>query len=213
MAEMRRGLGAIGATGARLRQPYYLALLAEACGQTGEVGAAVKMLAEGLGAAHHHGECWHEAELHRLKGELLIGRHASRASRSQPGGCQTIDTQVERCFHQALAHRSSSARQVSGVACGHEPREAVAAQGKARRRSRSAGTDLQWFTEGFDTADIRDARRCWESSVRSGQLGELLELSGAVAECLRRDAHLVEQRQLQVRQRRVLRDRRGDGRP
>src|ERR1700712_4487714 len=55
-ADMRRGLDAIGATGARVRHPYYLALLAEACGRTDEGGAAVKMLAEGLGAAHHHGE-------------------------------------------------------------------------------------------------------------------------------------------------------------
>ena len=101
-AEMRRGLSAIGATGARIRHPYYLALLAEACGQTGEVDAAVKMLVEGMGAARD-GECWHEAELHRLKGELLVGRHVSRASRSRPAGCQTIDTQVERCFHHALA--------------------------------------------------------------------------------------------------------------
>jgi predicted ATPase len=157
-AEMRRGLGAIGATGAQLRQPYYLALLAEACGQTGEVGAAVKMLAEGLGAAHHHGECWQEAELHRLKGELLIGRHASRASRSQPGGCQTIDTQVERCFHQALAiARRQHAKSL-------ELRAAMSLARLWRRQGKRADAhDLLapiyiWFTEGFDTADIRDAK-------------------------------------------------------
>jgi predicted ATPase len=157
-AEMRRGLGAIGATGARLRQPYYLALLAEACGQTGEVGAAVKMLAEGLGAAHHHGECWQEAELHRLKGELLIARHAFRARRSPPGGRQTIDTQVERCFHQALAiARRQRAKSL-------ELRAAMSLARLWRRQGKRADAhDLLapiyiWFTEGFDTADIRDAR-------------------------------------------------------
>jgi len=157
-AEMRRGLGAIGATGARLRQPYYLALLAEVCGQTGEVGAAVKMLAEALGAAHHHGECWHEAELHRLKGELLIGRQASRARRSQPGGCRTVDTQVERCFHHALAiARRQHAKSL-------ELRAAMSlARLWQRQGKRADAHDLlapiySWFTEGFDTADIRDAK-------------------------------------------------------
>ena len=157
-AEMRRGLDAIGATGARVRQPYYLALLAEACGHTGEVGAAVKMLAEGLGAAHHHGECWQEAELHRLKGELLLGRHAPRARRSPPGGCRTIDTQVERCFHQALAiARRQHAKSL-------ELRAAMSLARLWRRQGKRADAhDLLapiylWFTEGFDTADIRDAK-------------------------------------------------------
>ena len=158
MAEMRRGLDAIRATGARLRQPYYLALLAEACGQTGEVEAGVKMLAEGLGAAHHHGECWQEAELYRLQGELLIGSHDPRASRSQPSGCQTIDTRVERCFHQALAiARRQHAKSL-------ELRAAMSlARLWKRKGKRAEAYDLlvpiyHWFTEGFDTADLRDAK-------------------------------------------------------
>jgi DNA-binding winged helix-turn-helix (wHTH) protein/predicted ATPase len=156
--EMRRGLSAIGATGARLRQPYYLALLAEACGRTGEVGAAVKMLAEGLEAAHRHGECWHEAELHRLKGELLIGGNASRVGPSQPGGGRTIETEVERCFHDALAiARRQHARSL-------ELRAAMSlARLWQRQGKRADAHDLlapiySWFTEGFDTADIRDAK-------------------------------------------------------
>jgi predicted ATPase len=159
MAEMRRGLDAIRATGAQLRQPYYLTLLAEACGQTGEIEAGVKMLAEGLGAVHHHGECWQEAELYRLQGELLLtASHDPRASRSRPGGCQTIDTQVEQCFHQALAiaHRQH--------AKSLELRAAISLAGLWKRKGKRAEAyDLlvpiyQWFTEGFDTADLRDAK-------------------------------------------------------
>ena len=158
MAEMRRGLDAIRATGARLREPYYLALLAEACGQTGELQAGVKMLAEGLGAAHHHGECWQEAELYRLQGELLIGSHDPRASCSQPSGCQTIDTRVERCFHQAMAiARRQHAKSL-------ELRAAMSlARLWKRKGKRAEAYDLlvpiyHWFTEGFDTADLRDAK-------------------------------------------------------
>jgi predicted ATPase len=116
------------------------------------------MLAEGLAAAHHHGECWQEAELYRLKGELLIGRHASRARRSPPGGRQTIDTQVERCFHQALAiARRQHAKSL-------ELRAAMSlARLWQREGKRADAHDLlapiySWFTEGFDTTDIRDAK-------------------------------------------------------
>jgi predicted ATPase len=116
------------------------------------------MVAEGLGAAHHDGECWHEAELHRLKGDLLIRRHASRASRLQPGSGQMIDTQVERCFHQALAiARRQHAKSL-------ELRAAMSlARLWQRQGKRADAHDLlapiyRWFTEGFDTADIRDAK-------------------------------------------------------
>ena len=154
-----------GATGARLRATVLSGVAGRGVRRrTGEVEAAVKMLAEGLGAAHHHGECWQEAELYRLKGELLIGRHDPRASRSQPGGCQTIDTQVERCFHEALGDRSSSARQVFGVACCHEPREAVAAP-----RESAPTLTICWrrSTSGLLKDSTRPTfgtpRRCWGS--------------------------------------------------
>jgi DNA-binding winged helix-turn-helix (wHTH) protein/predicted ATPase len=161
-AEMRRGLGALGATGARIRQSYYQALLAEASGQTGQVGAAVKMLADGVGAAHQHGERWREAELHRLKGELLIGRRAPRASRIPPTSCGAIDPQVERCFQQALAiARCQHAKSL-------ELRAAMSLARLWQRQGKRANAhDLLapiyiWFTEGFDTADIRDAKALLE---------------------------------------------------
>jgi hypothetical protein len=54
-----------------LRQPYYLALLAEAYGTVGQVDGGLRMLAEALAEMHKTGERWTEAELYRLKGELL----------------------------------------------------------------------------------------------------------------------------------------------
>ena len=62
---MRHGLAALRATGASLRLPYYLALLAEACGQTGQAAEGLTLLAEALAQAHKAGESWTEAELRR----------------------------------------------------------------------------------------------------------------------------------------------------
>ena len=91
MSQIRRGLAALRATGAALRLPYYLALLAEACGQTGQAAEGLTLLAEALAQAHKAGESWTEAELHRLKGELLLSLSADNC------------TEAEGCFHQALA--------------------------------------------------------------------------------------------------------------
>jgi predicted ATPase len=71
MAQMRHGLAAIRATGAELRQPYYLALLAEACGTDGQGEDGLTRLAEAMAEVRKTGERWREAELYRLKGELL----------------------------------------------------------------------------------------------------------------------------------------------
>jgi predicted ATPase len=99
---MRQGLAAIRATGAELRQPYYLALLAGACDEAGQVDSGLALLAEGLTEAHRHGECWQEAELHRLRGELLLraGVHATRSHAD--GDAESVYAGAEQSFHQAL---------------------------------------------------------------------------------------------------------------
>jgi predicted ATPase len=91
LAQIRHGLAALRATGAALRLPYYLALLAEACGRTGQAAEGLTLLAEALAQAHKTGESWTEAELHRLKGDLLLSLSADNHA------------EAEGCLHQALA--------------------------------------------------------------------------------------------------------------
>src|SRR5262249_56251028 len=71
--------------------PFHLALLAEVCAQVGQTAAGLEALAEALATLAKSGVRWWEAELHRLRGELLL-QHAV----PQPG-------EAEACFHQALA--------------------------------------------------------------------------------------------------------------
>jgi predicted ATPase len=72
IALMREGLAAWLATGGYLFRPYYLGLLAEACGKAGQVEEGLRLLAEARAAAHQTGEHFFEPELHRLMGKLRL---------------------------------------------------------------------------------------------------------------------------------------------
>src|SRR5947199_6842595 len=71
IGQMRRGLADWRATGALSHRAFHLALLAEALGRGGQTGEGLVLLAEALALAQSSGECFHEAELHRLRGALL----------------------------------------------------------------------------------------------------------------------------------------------
>jgi len=73
-----------------MERPYYLALLAEAYGTIGQPKEGLGVLREALAVVDKTGERWWEAELHRLKGELLLALSKDNVA------------EVEACFHQAL---------------------------------------------------------------------------------------------------------------
>jgi TOMM system kinase/cyclase fusion protein len=90
VAQMRQGLEAWLATGAGVFRPYYLALLAEAYGRAGQIEAGRDVLAEALTVVEKTAERYWEAEIHRLKGELLLRQAISHQH------------QAAACFQQAL---------------------------------------------------------------------------------------------------------------
>ena len=98
IAQIRQGLAAWRATGAEVTRPYFLGLLAEAYGKVGQAEEGLTVLAEALAAVHNSGERYYEAELYRLKGELLLA-----LSREH-------DAEAEACFQQALAVPAASRR-------------------------------------------------------------------------------------------------------
>lgn len=162
IAQMRKGLIAIQATGAALRQPYYLGLLAEASGTAGHVEDGLAMLAEALAVVARTGERWSEAELYRLKGELLLRSRARRlefaVSPSDSAYCALLAEQADASFRQALD--VAGFQQVKSW----ELRAATSlgrlwqSQGKRKQASDLLAPIYGWFTEGFDTADLKDAK-------------------------------------------------------
>jgi predicted ATPase len=148
LEQMHQGLEAYRATGAEAWWPYYLALLAEAYGKTGQSAEGVRWLTEALALAADSGGHWWAAELHRLHGEILLAQASPR---------QPLE-EVEACFQHALAvARRQQARSL-------ELRAAMSLarlwqhQGKRQAANRLLAEVYAWFGEGFDTADLQQAK-------------------------------------------------------
>ena len=148
--QIQQGLAAYGAVGTVVGQTYLFARLADAYGHAGQTAAGLTVLAEALAWVDQHEERIHEAELHRLMGELLL----QQAVPDVP--------QAETCLHQALA----IARQQQAKAV--ELRTAISLsrlwqQHGKRDAARALLVDVYgWFTEGFDTADLQEAKALLE---------------------------------------------------
>jgi predicted ATPase len=142
---LRKGFDAFRATGAGVRAPAYLGMLGDAYTRCGRFADARQALDEGLALVERNDDRCHEAELHRLKGELLLAESPDGIAGAEP------------CFHRAL----STAR--SQRSKGWELRAALSLarlwQSLGRRedaRAALAGVH-NTFTEGFTTPDLRDA--------------------------------------------------------
>ena len=150
IVRMRQGLVALQATGTDIQRAYSLGLLANAYREVGQISEGLAMLDEALAAVDKTGGRWGEADLHRLKGELLMRQPGSNAQ------------QVEICFQQALAvARRQQAKSL-------ELRAAMSLsrlwydQGKKAEARQLLGEIYGWFTEGFDTADLKQAKALLE---------------------------------------------------
>ena len=141
----RQGIAAYAATGAKLAWPYFLAMLAEAHGKAGQAEEGLTALAEALATVEKTEERFWEAELHRLKGELLSVAPDNRS-------------QAEACFHQALdisrRQRAKSLELRAAMSLGRLWQE----QGKPEQARKMLAGVYRWFTEGFDTRDLTEAR-------------------------------------------------------
>jgi predicted ATPase len=151
ISQLRQGLAAYRATGTALWTPYFLALLAEAYGQDGQVEAGLAALAEALTAAHATGERWGEAELHRLQGELLLAQSRDNAA------------EATSCFHQALDVARHQQTKSLELRAAMSLARLWQGQGKHAEARQLLAPIYDWFTEGFDTADLREAKGLLEA--------------------------------------------------
>jgi predicted ATPase len=151
-AQLQQGLAAWQATGSDTYRTYYLALLAETLNNEGRAEEGLGVLAEAHALVRSTGERFHEAELHRLQGELLL---SSAAKGAAPDG-------AEACFRQAVAvARRQGARSLelrAAVSLGRLYRQ----QGRTAEARPLLAETYAWFTEGFDTRDLREAKALLE---------------------------------------------------
>jgi len=153
LAQLEQGLAANLVIGARMGRPSHLALLADACGKASRPEAGLAAAAEALATLEDTGERSYEAEVQRLKGELLgqiaKGRGGDGASRAEAQDCLRRSIALaERQGARSLELRSLlSLVRLEGT----RHRDT-----RARRRLRELAAS---FTEGFETADLRAATR------------------------------------------------------
>jgi predicted ATPase len=147
-AQMRQGLTAHRATGAEQSRPYNLALLAEAYGSIGQPAKGLHLLAEALTTVDCTGERGWEAELYRLKGELLL---------AQAGESQRVQ-EAEACFQQALDVARRQQAKSWELRAAMSLSRLWQQQGKRAEARELLAPIYSWFTEGFDTPDLQEAK-------------------------------------------------------
>jgi predicted ATPase/DNA-binding winged helix-turn-helix (wHTH) protein len=146
IALIRQGLVAAAGMSFNLYRPYFLTLLAEAYGQAGQPEAGLTVLDEALTVVATTEERWWEAEVWRLKGELLLRLPLPDVP------------QATACLHQAfeVARRQQAKALELRVALSLS--RLWQQQGK-RDQARQLLTEVySWFTEGFETSDLQEAK-------------------------------------------------------
>jgi predicted ATPase len=144
VGRMRQNLADCRATGSEAWLDYILALIATALGRMGQFDEALRTIEEALALIQRTGTRRHEAEVYRQKGELLLAQDSSNVM------------PAERCFRTAI----EVARKQHAKLWELRGTTSLARLDINRRdEARAMLSEIyNWFTEGFDTADLKDAK-------------------------------------------------------
>jgi predicted ATPase len=146
IAKMRQGIAAVLDTGSYLFQHYFLGLLAEAYGGVQCPKEGLSVLVEALVLINTTGLRFYEAELHRLKGQLLLQQSSDNVA------------EAEICFHQAITVAQRQQAKSWELRAATSLAKLWQSQGKRQEAYNLLAPVYNWFTEGFDTADLIDAK-------------------------------------------------------
>jgi predicted ATPase len=182
---MRQGLAAFQATGAKQLLPFFSCELAWAHGRAGRLDDGLTLLAEAQAMMGTTGERLYEAESYRLAGELLLQKFQVPSSKFQVHKClkskvqspklQTpntrplapsaqagVEREAEGCFQKAVATaRRQKAKSLELRAAMSLSRLWQRQEKKQQAHNLLSGI-YHWFTEGFTTADLREAKALLE---------------------------------------------------
>jgi predicted ATPase len=150
IAQMELGLTGHRATGGRLREPYWLALLVEGYAEAGNIEQAMTVLAEALKVVDKTEERWYEAELYRLKGELLLRQNSRNAD------------EATDLFRNALETARAQGAKALELRATVSLARLLTSQGRRDGAHTMLAEIYNWFTEGFDAADLKEAKTLLE---------------------------------------------------
>ena len=154
--QLQQVIAAWCASGAELLRPYFLGLLAEQYGKLGRIEKGIALLDEALAVVNTSAEHFSEAELYRLRGELLLVRDANRLS------AQMIpprpNSEAESCFQKALFVARQQDAKSWELRAATSLAQQWFKQGKRESARRVLTETTDWFTEGRETRDFQAAQ-------------------------------------------------------
>ena len=125
------------------RTPHWLTLLAEGCGKAGRIEEALDILRQSLAEVERTGIRYHEAEMHRLEGELRLGFDEERS---------------EVCFQRAIGIARAQQAKSWELRAALSLARLWQRQGKPDQARELLAPIYGWFTEGFELPDLTAAR-------------------------------------------------------
>jgi adenylate cyclase len=146
IARMRQNLADYRATGSETSVDYYLALIATGLGRMGQLDEALRTIEEAFAVIQRTDAHWHEAEVYRRKGELLLARDSSNVA------------PAERCFRAAIEVARKQRAKLWELRATTSLARLLEKEGKREEAGAMLAEIYNWFTEGFDTADLKDAK-------------------------------------------------------
>jgi predicted ATPase len=141
---LQNGSAAYRATGAEAWVPYQISLLARACETAGQIEAAAALLDDAQGIAERTGERWLAAELHRHKGQLLLGQGHREAA--------------EELYRRAMGIAEEQEAKLWELRAATSLARLWRDQGKHPEARDVLAPVYGWFSEGFDTPDLKEAK-------------------------------------------------------
>jgi adenylate cyclase len=172
IAQMQQSMTAFRAIGTELARPHFLALLTEGYKEMGRVEEGLSALAEALAVVDKTGERWYEVELYRLKGELTLQQwkvesQKSKVPNPQPLAPSTqVEGEAEKCFLKAIEIAQKQQAKSLELRATVSLARLWQSQGKRHAARDMLSVIYNWFTEGVDTADLKEAKALLEDLDR-----------------------------------------------
>jgi TOMM system kinase/cyclase fusion protein len=149
IAQMREGIAGWRAAGSETGVPKMHSILAEMLGKAGQIDEGLALLTEALATMERTNEHWGDAEAHRIKGELMLMQGADEA-------------EVEACYHQAIEVARRQQARLRELRATVSLSRLWQKQGKTEEAGQMLQEIYDWFTEGFDTKDLKEAKSLLE---------------------------------------------------
>lgn len=165
IALIQEGIAEWESNRSRVLRPVYLGMLAHACGQAGKIQDGLQAVEKALAAGTESGERTNEAELYRLKGELLLKSEEIVSTTTANTSVKTIEKnscaserEAEKCFQKALTIAQHQEAKLWELRTAVSLSKLMITQNRHDAAYALLRPIYEWFTEGFETVDLVEAR-------------------------------------------------------